>query len=153
MKLNIKCGSDVRNGYVNVDNDTTVTGNVNHGGLESLDWVCEHGDAEEIIAVNALRFIQTDQTDAVLQNWCSKLKDEGTITIQDTDLHLASKSFSNDQIDLQEFSSMIFGLKHNMPFRSGIDMRTVVSKLKDLGLTITNKRFNGMSFLVEAKKC
>jgi len=153
MKLNIKCGTDVRNGYVNIDNDTTVSGKVRHGGIESVDWVCEDGDAEEILAVNALRFVQTDQTDSVLQNWCAKLNAGGKITIQDTDLHLICKAFSNDQIDQAELSASLFGLQHNMPFRSGIDLRSVVSKLSSLGLKVVNKRFDGMNFIVEAEKC
>jgi len=154
MKLNIKCGDDVRNGYVNIDNDTTVGGEkVRHGGIESIDWVCEDGEAEEVLAINALRFVQTDQTDIVLQNWCNKLNAGGKITIQDTDLHLISKAFANDQIDLNELSATIFGLNHSMPFRSGIDLRSVASKLSSMGLKIVSKRFDGMAFVVEAEKC
>lgn len=154
MKLNIKCGNDIRNGYVNIDNDTTVGGNnVQHGGIESVDWICEDQQAEEIVAVNALRYIQTDQLEQALQNWCAKLGEGGKIVIQDMDLHLISKAFSNDQIDQADFSKMLFGTQPHMPCRSGIDLRSVISRLTSLGMTVTNKRFDGMSFIVEACKC
>lgn len=150
MKLNLKCGNDVRNGYVNIDPTKRGDG-ITNGNLESLDWLCEDNTVEEILAVGAMRYIDNNNLGNAMANWCKKLRTNGTIKIEATDLFIISKLFAGGQITIEEYTSALYGT--DIPFRSSTDIDAVQDKLESLGLSVTQRRLNGTSFVLEACKC
>jgi predicted SAM-dependent methyltransferase len=156
MKLNLKCGKEPRAGYLNIDNfqhDKIPPDIYRQGDISSLDWLAEDNSVDEIIAMDCLSFILTSIVKQAVANWAQKLIAGGTLKILTPDCHAIAKSFSQGQFNLQEYSQMLFGTQENNDNRlSVIDSITLLNILKENGLTIVLKRYEGISLYVEAIK-
>jgi len=155
-RLNIGCGNDIRHGYLNVDK--MPQGNISlesyrQGDMKSLDWLTEDGTVEEIIALDCLEYLPHTVVRQALHNWAQKLCSGGILKILVPDCHAIAKSFYQGQFNLQEYSQMIFGTQiHDDNRASVIDAITLIDILKEVGLTISLKRYEGVAVYVEAIK-
>jgi len=156
MRLNLGCGNDVRHNYINIDRfpQGKMSPNIyRQGDINSLDWLTEDGTVNEITALDCLEYLPTNNIKPALMNWSQKLSSNGILKILIPDCHAIAKSFAQGQFNLQEYSQMIFGTQEGNDNRlSIIDSMTLLNILQEIGLTISLKRYEGISFYVEAIK-
>lgn len=153
MKLNLGCGKDNRSGFVNVDRLPGKSDNYKQGDIRSLDWLVEDSTVEEILAIDCLEYLPANTIKTTVENWVSKLSVGGVIKILVPDCHLVAKSFQQGQLNLQEFQTIMFGTQeHNDNRLSTIDAATILGMLRDCGLTISLKRYEGIAIYLEAVK-
>jgi len=156
MKLNLGCGNDIRNGYINIDrllSNQTPPDVYQQGDITSLDWLTENNMVEEIIALDCLEYLPINAIKQALANWAQKLTVNGILKIKVPDCHLIAKAFSQGQLSLPEYLQIMFGTQNNNDNRlSAIDTTTLLSILQEVGLTISLKRYEGVAIYVEAVK-
>lgn len=156
MKLNLGCGNDIRAGYLNIDKIPTnqIPPEVyKQGDIGSLDWLTEDNTVDEILAIDCLEYLPIDVMKLALANWAKKLSVGGTLKVLVPDCHAVAKAFYQGQFNLPEYSQMIFGTQKDNDNRlSVIDATTLLDTLKEVGLTISTKRYEGIAIYVEAIK-
>lgn len=158
MKLNLGCGTDIRNGYINIDRivrDDIPSEIYKQGDIESLDWFIENNTVEEILALDCLEYLPIDRVQPSLVNWANKLVKGGVLKILVPDCYAVARSFVYGQFSLQEYATIVFGTQKtpDEDRLSLIDAQTLSTILKDAGLTISLKRYEGIAIYVEATKC
>jgi predicted SAM-dependent methyltransferase len=127
--------------------------NYKQGDIQSLDWLTEDSTVDEILALDCLEYLPEKKVRSTIENWASKLSTGGVIKILVPDCHLAAKSFHQGQFSLQEYQTIVFGTQEHGDNRlSIIDSTTLVGILKDCGLTISLRRYEGVAFYLEAVK-
>lgn len=156
MRLNLGCGNDIRQGYINIDHilQKQVPKELyRQGDIQSLDWLTEDSTVDEILAVDCLEYLPNNVIKQTLINWTKKLSDKGVLKILVPDCLAIAKSFYQGQFSLEEYSQMIFGTQSDNDNRlSVIDTTTLLSTLQEIGLTILLKRYEGVAIYVEATK-
>lgn len=89
MKLNLGCGDDIREGYVNVDFRQTHP-SVVIADLSKFPWPFEDESADEILMLDFLEHFPYAQTRSILLQCFRVLKPTGSVVIQVPDAyHLA----------------------------------------------------------------
>lgn len=89
MKLNLGCGHDIREGYVNVDFRATHP-TVQVVDLSKFPWPFENQSADEILMLDFLEHFPYAQTQRILLECYRILKPEGELVVQVPDAeHLA----------------------------------------------------------------
>jgi len=152
-RLNLGCGNDIRSGFVNIDRLPGKSDNYKQGCMKSLDWLVEDSTVDEILALDCLEYVLAKDVRSTVTNWVNKLSPGGIIKILVPDCHLAAKSFAQGQLALQEYQMIVFGTQENNDERlSLIDPLIILDMLKELGLTVSLKRYDGVAFYVEAVK-
>jgi predicted SAM-dependent methyltransferase len=81
MKLNLGCGYDVREGYVNVDFRPTLS-TVMVVDLSVLPWPFEDSSADEILMLDFLEHFPYAQTKRILLECYRVLKSDGSLIVQ-----------------------------------------------------------------------
>jgi len=81
MRLNLGCGNDVREGYVNVDFRQTHP-SVVIVDLSVLPWPFEDSSADEILMLDFLEHFPYAQTSRILMECRRILKDGGKVVVQ-----------------------------------------------------------------------
>jgi len=156
MKLNLGCGNDIRSGYINIDRmpqGQAPSDVYRQGDIQSLDWLVEDGMVDEIVALDSIEYLPTAIVKTSMVNWAQKLSPGGIMKLLVPDCHAISKSFALGQFSLKEFSHMIFGTQENNDNRlSVLDAATLLSILKEIGLTVSLTRYEGVAFYVEVIK-
>lgn len=150
MKINLRCGDDIRTGYVNVDNVPANIDYYRQGEIQSLDWLTNDSTVDEIVANNCLETISYDKLSDVLNNWYSKLTKDGLLKITAQDCCVVYDGFLNGQINIAEFNHMVFD---NDKRRSVIDHISLQNLIEEVGFIIQYMRFDGYCFYLEAVKC
>lgn len=158
MKLNLGCGDDIRaQDYLNIDieaHESLASEVFRQGDVANLDWLCENGTVEEVLALNILPYLTQAQADPALVNWVAKLQTGGTLKFSAPDLWAIARDFYNDRRDLAGTVQMLYGTQErpHMYVQSGIDTRTLSRRLVALGMQITVKRYEQNTIYVEAVK-
>jgi len=95
MRLNLGCGSDVREGYINADLLTLSCRDVVKVDLTVFPWPWR--DAEEILMLDVLEHFSYRLTDTILQEIWFTLKTGGFVEIQVPDFdHCAMAAMKDD---------------------------------------------------------
>lgn len=81
MKLNLGCGSDVRDGFLNVDFRKTHP-DVHVVDLSRLPWPWTNGSIDEILMLDFLEHFPYAQTIPILFECYRILNDDGTVVVQ-----------------------------------------------------------------------
>lgn len=154
MKLNLGCGEDVRSGMLNVDikpKQGVPAPVFRQGDVSCLDWLCENGSVEEILALNIIDHIPLHQISSTITGWINKIKAGGVIKISFPDIGILSRSYHEGIISNADFLKILFGTEGDER-KSAMDANTMCDLLKNQKLTIISKRYDGVSFYVEATK-
>ncbi len=93
MKLNLGCGDDVRDGYVNVDFRETHP-SVMQVDLSKFPWPFETDSADEIMMLDFLEHFPYASTAFILLECFRVLKPDGTVVIQVPDGEHLTRAFS-----------------------------------------------------------
>lgn len=112
MKLNLLLDNskDVLSGYLNIDplaKDSEK--NKINGDISNLDFVCDNGEVEEILAYNILEYFHFFRIDQILNNWLSKLKVGGKLILGILDIEEISRLYYLNRISMDKFNNLIFG--------------------------------------------
>lgn len=87
MKLNLGCGSDIRDGYVNVDLRPPCDRKVD---LSQLPWPFEDQSAEEVLMLDFLEHFPYRKTSSILQEVWRVLKPGGILEVQVPDFEVCA---------------------------------------------------------------
>jgi predicted SAM-dependent methyltransferase len=78
MKLNLGCGADRRNGYVNVDLRSEVADYI----ADVSDLPFPDASVDEILASDILEHFPSSRISAIVEGWRRVLVDGGTLTVR-----------------------------------------------------------------------
>jgi glycosyltransferase involved in cell wall biosynthesis/predicted SAM-dependent methyltransferase len=160
LLLNLGCGNDIRDGFVNIDlfaEDPKVV-RMDIRSLELPD-----GSADMILASDILEHFSHRETGGVLAEWARVLKPGGEMIIRCPSLRLQAEEYLNGAWDADVASYMIFGGQTNPgDFHSvGFDEQSIRRHLKKAGLETVfvneqklpqDKGFINLNMTVRAKK-
>ena len=110
LYLNLGCGNDIRDGFVNIDlfsDDPRVI----YMDIRKLEMPDESADM--ILASDILEHFSHRETDNLLKEWCRVLKPGGDLLIRCPSLKLQVKAYNNGDWDADIASYMIFGGQTN----------------------------------------
>ena len=133
LRLNLGCGTDIRPGYVNVDQRC----------MHGVDVVADvsrlpytGNTVAEIMANDVIEHFPGAQTENILAEWVRVLKPGGILTIQAPDLRALAYSLITNQIPATEFARRIYGgqdYRGNFHY-AGFDIPTMRRMLLKQGL-------------------
>lgn len=106
-KLNLGCGGDLREGYVNVD-IMPINGLVLRADVRSLPFLPSKA-AEEILAYDVLEHFPFSQTKAVLQEWIRLLKVGGKIVVRVPDMPKIFRKMLDGDLPVFEAQRLLYG--------------------------------------------
>ncbi len=153
MKFNLiltdsnKCIKD----YVNLSPYNDKDG-LNQGQINNLDWVCDAGSIEHLIADDILSHFRFPAIADILKNWISKLKVSGKITFRGIDFEEVSRALVLEKMNTLEASKLIWGEQSDIydVKQSGLSIIDLIEYLEQFGLKVTKKVFEGYKYTVEA---
>ena len=90
LKINLGCGPDVRDGYVNVD--ARPFPGVECQDLSTIPWKWDDSVAEEIMMLDFLEHFSYRKTDSILQECWRVLKPGGKLVVQVPDFEECAKA-------------------------------------------------------------
>ncbi len=138
IKLNLGCGYDLREGYVNVDLEEF------HGpdlvaDVTSLDGI-DDGAAHEVLAIDVLEHLNRDSTAAALAEWARVMMPGGVLKIQVPDMRGLSRMIlsSTDTLESAEtMAGLLYGTQaYTGDFhQAGFTDLLLASKLAHAGFT------------------
>jgi len=151
MKLNLKCGSNILNDYLNIDKlDSSLPQELyKKGDYLNLDWLCQNESVEEIKSNDTICFSDLKDSINVINSWRSKLQNNGKLTFQFNDIYSLCKAFYNDQINLEELNRGIFLQSNTI---SVFDRSYIVNLLMNNGFKIEKLFYQSLSVYIEAAR-
>jgi hypothetical protein len=163
MKLNLLMASDdIRAGYRNLDCFPEVL-NKNQSfsqekeyceNIQNLDSVCEDGEAEEIIALDVIDYIDIRNKQNVMDHWIKKVAIDGRIVIGGIEIKEVARNIYLDRLDLEESINLLYG-DPNFPFgnRKGCLSSEIISNLlQSRGLRIISKKLINYKYCIIAER-
>ncbi|MBM2814872.1 MAG: hypothetical protein HW421_1634 [Ignavibacteria bacterium] len=135
LLLNVGCGADVRDGFLNIDlyssNPKVIGMDVRHLGLPD-------NCADGILASDILEHFSHRETGQVLREWNRVLKPGGEILIRCPSLKLQTEAYMSGVWDADVASYMIFGGQTNPGDYHciGFDRVSIEKHLKEAGFTV-----------------
>jgi len=110
MKINIGCGKDIRNGYINIDSRNNLDECVVVGDVENLPF--ESGTIDEILALDIYEHISHLRSLAMLQHWFDILKPAGKLILRSPSLDVIIEKYyktANTVDKIKRVIEIIFG--------------------------------------------
>ncbi len=137
LYLNLGCGPDVRNGFVNID---LFSDNPNVVKMDIRRLELPDNSVDLILASDVLEHFSHRETDAVLAEWARVLKPNAAIIIRCPSLRLQAKAYMNDVWNADVASFMIFGGQKNPGDYHciGFDETSIRSHLQKAGLQVVS---------------
>jgi predicted SAM-dependent methyltransferase len=119
MKLNLGCGTDVQQGYTNID-AVPQSPDVIQGNILSLDL--EDGVADEVMSSHVVEHLTRDELDAFFQECRRLLKPGGTLVCVAPDMEAWCRAWARNQVGIDELDNLLYALqKHEYDYhRQGI---------------------------------
>jgi hypothetical protein len=93
MKLNLACGMDYREGYVNIDDYSMYAGRMKTDKMDdvkTLKW--QDDSVEEILLLHFAMYIHVLEMPALLKRWFGWLQQGGKLVIETGDVKLLAKT-------------------------------------------------------------
>ncbi len=110
LYLNLGCGEDVREGFLNID---LYGGDPRVVRMDVRKLELSDESAELILASDILEHFSHRQTDLILKEWARVLKPNGNLIIRCPSLKLQMKAYMEGKWDADVASYMIFGGQTN----------------------------------------
>ncbi|MEQ8188877.1 MAG: glycosyltransferase, partial [Candidatus Eremiobacterota bacterium] len=160
LYLNLGCGKDIRDGFVNIDlfsDDSRVV------GMDVRKLYLPDNCADGILASDILEHFSHRETGIILREWARVLKPGGELFLRCPSLYLQLKAYWNGIWDADMASYMIFGGQTNPGdyHCTGFDEKSISKHLTSAGLEITSfeeidtpqdKGFINLNMTVRARK-
>jgi predicted SAM-dependent methyltransferase len=150
MKLNLGCGLDKKQGYINIDIRREVNPDL-IWNLENIPYPFETNSVEEIIAKDVLEHIPFRKVENILKEWFRILKPQGKLYIQTPDLiAICYKVILNNNYTWKDISYWVYGGQdYNENFhKSGFTIPTIRKLLESIGFKIEKIENDGGTNLI-----
>ncbi|MBM4053781.1 MAG: glycosyltransferase [Planctomycetes bacterium] len=151
VRLNIGCGTDIKNGYINIDcreiSGVNVRADVSHIPFKNMS-------VAEIVANDILEHFPRNKTQEVLKNWINLLRPEGMLKIQCPDIRTLAYAFVTNQIPANEFSRRIYGGQDYADnfHHAGFDVPEMKRILNELGMWPKKVSVSNGNFTIVASR-
>ena len=93
LKLNLGCGNDIRDGYVNIDIRNELNNSVLVGDITNLQYA--ENSVDEILALDVYEHISHRRSLHVLQHWSDILKPSGKLILRSPSLDVIIEKYYN----------------------------------------------------------
>lgn len=149
MKLNLQCGTDIIEGYKNLDTEPKHK-MAEKGDFKVLD--VPDDSVEEIRATRVLRLIPLNELGSVLQNWSTKMKKGGRLYLEGVDSSSIGNVMFYDQVTMEEINIALYGTPTESPGRAIYSLVTLEGFLKQFGYITKTKGLLNCNFFLEMEK-
>jgi len=149
MKLNLKCGNNIKKECLNIDIHDIA--NISEqiyvkGNYLNLDWICGDSYVEELFSNEAICSANLMEIEPTLQNWYNKITRSGYLYMQIVDAYTLSKLMYNNQIDIKQFNQIIYTKK------SLLDTDSMLEILKHIGFQDLSLDYNNIYINIRCYK-
>lgn len=148
-------------GYKNIDpfptiqnQQQTFSTDKETGQVDNLDYVCEDGQAQDVVALDVIDYININIKNQTLDNWVKKLAHGATITIGGIDLYEVSKAITRCELKPEDAELLLYG-PPSFPFgsrRGCLTAERVIKELNNRGLMIIKKRLNDFMYTIVGRR-
>lgn len=160
LLLNLGCGNDVREGFVNID---LFSDNPNVVGMDIRKLELPDESADYILASDILEHFSHNETLTVLSEWVRVLKKNAEIVVRSPSLKLQSQAYLRGDWNADIASYMIFGGQTNPGDYHcvGFDKESLTELFGKVGLELTyyeeqdipqNQGYINLNFVAKGKK-
>lgn len=94
IKLNLACGNDYREGYINIDNQSMFNGKVDRRADVKGTLRFKKGSVSEILLLHFMMYITPEELPRLLDRWYGWLAHNGRLVIETGDLKKIAKTIS-----------------------------------------------------------
>lgn len=155
MKLNLGCGKDIREDFINIDLNVYEP-NVKQGDIKNLDFI-ENNSVDEIFMRDVLEHFIFDESLLVLKECGRVLKPNGKITIRTINIDEQIKAYTTNKWTLEEFNFMVFagmnwsdGISKTEDFhKCAYNSELLTVELKKVGINVISVEFDKLEDLVK----
>jgi hypothetical protein len=143
MKINLLFGNlnGVRSGVTNVDPFcSSPLENYIKGNVFDLDWLADHNECQEIIALDILPWVAAVETDKVLNNYLKKLAHGGRLTLSVPDFGEISRGFLAGKLSLEDVNYLLYGYANGHIKGAVFTINQLAEVLKNKGMKILLKK-------------
>jgi glycosyltransferase involved in cell wall biosynthesis/ubiquinone/menaquinone biosynthesis C-methylase UbiE len=106
LKLNLGCGSDIRESYQNIDlfvvGDDIIK-------MDALELEYADNEVDEILAKDLLQYLPMNETELALQEWARVLKPGGLLELECSSLKLLTKAMTEEDWDIDDAAHIFYG--------------------------------------------
>ena len=158
IKLNLECGYDVRNGYININSKPIELDKIPVPSeakfytcyYGNLDPIIGDGEVDELVFSEKLNALAYTEVFEVLKHWIKKIKQTGKIFVNFYDIRLIARDLHLHDLALKDAHNRILG--ENNKFKMLFDLELLRASSHDLGLDIENVSFDDSVISVELVK-
>lgn len=156
MKLNLQCGKNLYNGYVNVHYGLVPmdkAGDVNFtiGDFHKLNDICENNSVEEIVFNPLLNTLGPSEILDCLTHWIDKLRPGGKLCVAFNDIRIVGKQAHYGEVALDVLHNYVFG-GMEYSFNLVMDINTMRQLCNGLPVTIGSISINDVLVSMEIIK-
>lgn len=151
MKVRIGYNQPSIKGYIHIDpkpQTENIPAYTNSLENLNLDGIVDNNECTEIVAGELINYIPVEKVFGILNHVCMKLRHGGKITVGGIDARLLALGIFNGGLDPAEFNKTIFAEGH----KSILPMNDIALLLSKIGLVVTSRELNGVSYLITAER-
>lgn len=148
MKLNLACGQDIREGYINIDLNPINEKLVKRGDIKNLSNLnILDGSCEEIVAIDVLNCIKFKEIASVLQHWFDKLSLNGEMYFESLDYNLIGTKMATNHITVADVNTLLFNGEGGI-----YNLSSIESHMINLGMITKSKGYREDKFFLRMIK-
>jgi predicted SAM-dependent methyltransferase len=151
MKLNLGCGSDIREGYLNIDINQSNNKVIKLDIRNIPDNICPNDSCDEILAINLVEYLKLSDLVIVMKCWYDKLIKNGIVYVESTEARLIGNMLSFEQISLEHVNGILY--PDVIPSTKSIyNLSGLETFMKSIGFNTLSKGYRGNSFYLRMTK-
>lgn len=156
LRLNLGCGADVKDGYINIDIRPIRSGLP--GEIVQMDVrevETNFSEVDEILALDILEHLPRKEARGILQSWVRTLRVGGRIVIRSPDTLKLIEVYQKGDMNFEEFVRRMYGgqdYSYNYHY-TAFHGRLLEKWLRKMGMRVTRLSINvAHNFIIEAIK-
>ncbi|MEW5867343.1 MAG: HAD-IIIA family hydrolase [Bacillota bacterium] len=147
VRLNLGCGCDYRDGYVNVDIRTTVRTDI-CCSVDRLPF--PDCNADYIVAKDVLEHFGRLEVESVLKEWVRVLKPQGEIEIITPNLEAICSGYLRGDFGTERLVELLYGTQDypENTHKAGFDLKSMAVLMEKCGVEVLDVHSDGGSNLI-----
>lgn len=162
IRLNVGCGGDVREGWINMDINPGSRLDICKADIRAIPM--PNGSVHELVAQDVLEHIPYADDFQTIRHWADKLAPGGTLTIRTPDMTAIIKGYQDGQYPFTQFVRLVFGGQEyetnfhksgfNIPYLQQLVVQAglVVEKCEPVPITPGCEATDGRNLILVARK-